>query len=463
MSRPADLEIVADHAREAIREWRSRVEAPGVAVALVSTDDDPLVLVDGLASVRDDIEVRPDHRFHFGSITKSFTSMAAFRLAEHHEFDLAARIDAYLPWFEIRSAFPPIRVEHLLTHQAGLPIGADLGDTTDLDIWLLRTLDAAWAPGKGYAYSNAGYNAVGAAMAAATHRPFGDLLRELILDPIGMTSTAPAIDAATRPAEAVGYRRRVEADLSLGAVGEAPWVCITSASGAGVGTAGDLGRYLRTLLARGTTPGGRELLGASSFATMVSPKARIDERRWYAFGLRTYELDGRSVIEHGGEMLGMRASLVGDLGAGVGAIALVNLVDSTPLVLTEHLLRCLRAARAGTPLPSFDGPAERWVLRRPDRNPEEVPDDLRPWFGRYASTSHWRRPLAIVPGEERAIVRVAGVSDEDLFPVGDGRFRVGSARGPEEIAFDAVVDGHALRLSMSGHPYLRETSFGVRP
>jgi CubicO group peptidase (beta-lactamase class C family) len=445
-----------------MNEWRIANDAPGISAALITGDAEPLVLVDGMASLRPRRAVSADHRFHFGSITKSFTALVSLRLAELGAIDLESPIDAYVPWFRPRTTSEPVRVRHLLTHQAGLPMGADLSGTTLFDVWLLRSARTAWEPGTGYSYSNAGYAAVGAALEAVSGKRYGDLVREVIFDPLGMDSSSPAIDHVSRPLEAMGHRRRVETDLSLGEVGVSPWVSMTSAEGGAVGTAGDLGRYVRMLILRGRTPEGSHLLRPASFRRMTSRQARIDRRRWYAFGLRTYLLDGRRVIEHGGEMLGMRASMVADLEAGVGAVALVNLVDTTPLALTEHMVRALRSALEEVRLPRFTAEPEQSPLRLPVSHIEETPRALRRYMGRFASTSPWRRPLAVVHGK-RPILRIAGEPDRELFPAGRHRFLVGSDAGPEVVDFDAIVDERALRLSLSGHPYLREERFDVSP
>lgn len=456
MSRSGTLERVADPVAAAVSSWRTTTETPGVAVALVTEDREPVVLVDGVADVARADPVRPDHRFQYGSITKSFTALAAFRLAERDALDLEAPIAEYLRWFRVRSQHGPILVRHLLTHTGGLVIGADLSGTTPFDVWLLRSTTAAWEPGARYSYSNAGYAAVGYALETATGRSFGDLVRELVLDPIGMRETSLSIDRATRPLEAVGYRRRVEADLTLGPIGVAPWVAGANAEGSAVGTAGDLGRYLRTLLRSGATPEGERLLRPKSFRRMVSRQARIEPGRWYAYGLRTFAIDGRPVIEHGGEMIGFRASMVGDVSAGVGAVVLANLVDTKPFHLSEFIVRSLRAARAGRPLPRYSDPPLTPPRRLPTSSPAELPRVLRGLLGRYSSTSPWRRPLDVAPGLSGLLLRVAGEDDAELVPVGRRRFRVGSALGPEEATFDAVVEGRALRLSLSGHPYLRD-------
>jgi CubicO group peptidase (beta-lactamase class C family) len=462
MTQQHALERVSRHVAQAMNDWRIATGAPGISAALITGDAEPLVLVDGMASLQPRRAVRDGHRFHFGSITKSFTALVSMKLAESGALDLEAPIDTYLPWFRPRSESEPVRVRHLLTHQAGLPIGADLSGTTPFDVWLLRSAPTAWEPGAGYSYSNAGYAAVGAALEAVSGKRYGDIVREVIFDPLGMDASSPAIDQASRPLEAIGHRRRVETDLSLGDVGVAPWVCVTSAEGGAVGTAGDLGRYVRMLILRGRTPEGSRLLKPASFRRMTSRQARIDRRRWYAFGLRTYLLDGRRVIEHGGEMLGMRASMVADLEAGVGAVALVNLVDTTPLALTEHMIRALRSAMDGMPSPGFHPPPVQQPLRLPVSPAEETPRALRRYMGRYASTSPWRRPLAMVHGD-RPILRIAGEPDAELFPAGSHGFWVGSEKGPEVVKFDAFVDERALRLSLSGHPYLREERFDVSP
>jgi CubicO group peptidase (beta-lactamase class C family) len=440
---------------EAMSAWRTATETPGLAVALVAADQEPRVLVDGLADLAGATPVRPDHRFHAGSITKSFTALVAFRLAEQGAFDLDLPIERYLPWFRVREPLGPILVRHLLTHQGGLVIGAELSETTPLDVWLLRETDAAWAPGEGYSYSNAGYAAVGFALEAATGRPFGDLVRDTILDPVGMRQASPSIDDATRPFEATGYRRRVEPDLRLGDIEVAPRLSGSNAQGSLVASAGDLARYLQMLLRRGVTTDGVRLLRPATFRRMTSRQARIDRRRWYAFGLRTYALDGRKVIEHGGETLGFRASMIGDVTAGVGVVVLANLVDTKPLHLAEFLVRAMRSDRADEDLPPYRDPAPDRPIRLPTVGTDELPRRLRGFAGRYVSTSPWRRPIDIVAGRDGLVLRIPGVDDAELLSAGRQRFRMGSELGPEQVTFDALVGGRALRLSFSAHPYVR--------
>ena len=60
--------------------------------------------------------------------------------------------------------------------------------TADRYAWL-ASYTLPWAPGSVAAYSNVGFDLLGAALAAATGQTYADLLRERITAPLGMADT----------------------------------------------------------------------------------------------------------------------------------------------------------------------------------------------------------------------------------------------------------------------------------
>src|SRR5262245_65120315 len=99
-----------------------------------------------------------------------------------------------------------VTIRHLLTHTSGLPDYEQLMEDAEKGkgpIWsperqirddeVLALLEAetqgVFAPGTSWAYSNSGYVVLGLVAGRAAGKPFGDVLRELIFAPLGMTRT----------------------------------------------------------------------------------------------------------------------------------------------------------------------------------------------------------------------------------------------------------------------------------
>lgn len=80
---------------------------------------------------------------------------------------------------------------------------------------------------------------------------------------------------------------------------------------------------------------------------------------------------------------------------------------------------------------------------------------LRRVTGRYDSHNPWRRSFDVVARGSALVVIEADGEEDPLKSIGGDRFRVGAERNPERLAFDAVVDGRALRALATGHPYYR--------
>ena len=105
----------------------------------------------------------PGHRFRWASLTKLATAWTVLIASERGLFDLD------------EPAGPPgATVRHLIAHASGLPFEGTA---------------AIAPPATRRIYSNPGFDALGELVAQRTGRPFGDVLREFVLTPLGMVGT----------------------------------------------------------------------------------------------------------------------------------------------------------------------------------------------------------------------------------------------------------------------------------
>ncbi|MCC6461773.1 MAG: beta-lactamase family protein [Saprospiraceae bacterium] len=146
--------------------------------------------------------------FDIGSITKSFTATAILKLMEAGKLkpeDPLSRFFADVP-----ADKKDITLHQLLTHSAGLPdaIGRDYAEIT-AEAFLTQTWaePLAFAPGKGYQYSNVGYSILGILLERLSGQRYGDFLREQVFQPAGMRTAGYQAPAAKDQTVAHGYRR----------------------------------------------------------------------------------------------------------------------------------------------------------------------------------------------------------------------------------------------------------------
>jgi CubicO group peptidase (beta-lactamase class C family) len=304
----------------------------------------------GFADLAAGTPVTPDTLFEIGSIGKSFTSLALLREHEAGNLDLQAPVARYLPWFEVRSAFPPITVHDLLSHTAGIIAGTDPTPGVEYQVWALRETEAATAPGTSFHYSNVGYKALGLVLERLTGQGYGDAIRSRVLTPLGMAASVPAITNALRPRLAVGYASLYDdrpAHPSHPLV-PATWLETESGDGSIASTPEEMAVYLRMLLNRGQGVQDR-LLSETGFTTMTQRVIAIeegDEPTCYGYGIYTLTVDGHAYIGHDGGMVGYSAAMFGDFDDGLGAVVLVN-GPGRPFAIALKMLTLWRAARRG--------------------------------------------------------------------------------------------------------------------
>jgi D-alanyl-D-alanine carboxypeptidase len=334
---------------------------PGLALALTDRVRLLHVATYGFADIAARTRVTPDTLFEIGSISKSFTCIALLQLREAGRLDLHQPVARYLPWFQVRSAYEPIALRHLMSHTAGITRGADFDPDSPYEVWALRETEAAHPPGAHFHYSNDAYKALGLILERMLGRQYGQVIQYGILDPLGMTATTPVFTHEMRKRLVVGYRPLYDdrpAHPSHPLV-EATWIEYGGGDGSITSTPADMAMYVRMLLNRGQGPRGR-ILSEESFALMTAPAVRVEEEGegvayGYGLGLRT---SGQMYIEHGGGMIGYLSALLGDMDDGLGAIVLQN-GPGEPSEIAQFALDTLRAELRGQQppaLPARDDP-----------------------------------------------------------------------------------------------------------
>jgi CubicO group peptidase (beta-lactamase class C family) len=414
---------------------------PGMAVAVTDRDRPLSFQSAGWADLGRRRPIDEETLFELGSIGKTFTARLLLPLAEEGVLDLEAPVTTYLPWFEVRSECDPIAVRHLLTHSAGIIRGADITADSRFDVWALRETETGFAPGERYYYSNVGFRVLGCVLEEVTGVPYPDLLRTRVLEPLGLSSSEPAITTEIRSRLAIGYDR-LHDDRPISPddpLFPAPWLETGTADGSLAATAGDLATF------------GRFLLKEGADSLMARPRIDSGDGWSYGYGLEVRTEGGRRLFRHGGSMPGFGSTVLGDFDAGLAVAALLNGPDEHDVTdaVASYALELHRGG--STPAPPGD--------------PEETPpgsltgDPREEWsafYGRFRSYNPWLPGFRIVQrGEELVLAYPWGGQEDPLTPLEDARFRVGEAWSPERLRFDAVVDGRALRANLSGADYYR--------
>lgn len=137
--------------------------------------------------------------FEIGSISKTMTALLLARFIEEGTLALTDPVAEHLPPDVVVPSFgdEPLLLSHLVTHTAGLPSIPPLMDVSDtLDPYAelteaqvldsLAEVELQVAPGTQWAYSNFGFMLLSYIVTRHAEEDFEPLLRETILDPLGM-------------------------------------------------------------------------------------------------------------------------------------------------------------------------------------------------------------------------------------------------------------------------------------
>ncbi len=331
------LAATAAHAQQlpgrdsTIRSWITERVDNGYATGIVAAYRDGRqahVLASGGAE-QSGKPLGADSNFEIGSITKVFTNILLADMVLKGEVALDDPVAKYLPaglTMPSRSG-KVITLLDLATASSGLPSlptnlkpADEHNPYADYSVAQLYAFLSSYTlprdPGTRYEYSNTGMGLLGHVLALRAGKPYFTLLRERVLEPLGMRDTWITIPAERIARFAVPHTADLDVDNA--------WDLPTFAgAGALRSTSNDMLKFADAVTHRDRGP----LARAITFSIEPRRPTTIPNMR-IALGWHVREKDGKSIVWHNGGTGGFRTFFGFDPATGVHSMVWSNTAAS---------------------------------------------------------------------------------------------------------------------------------------
>jgi D-alanyl-D-alanine carboxypeptidase len=234
---------------------------PGQAVLVMHNSEILYRNAIGTTALEDGKLVTPKTVFPVYSVSKLFTITLLMQLQEQGKLDISAPASRYVE--NLPLSWRNIRIEQFLSHASGIPEYFDSNDfsrpfpaSLDAVFAKLHKAPLAYAPGERTSYTNTNNLVIAAVLEAITHKPYRELLRERIIEPLNLQETWLNVADVPEARLVKSYRAgggQVVPDLSIA------WPDYSIAHGGAYMTLDDLGKFM-SALAHGRIVSKAELL-----------------------------------------------------------------------------------------------------------------------------------------------------------------------------------------------------------
>ncbi len=384
------------------------------------------LFVRGPAQVGNDEAVDGDTIYEIGAVSKVFTGLLLTEAARRGELSLNDPVTKYLPPGTVLPQHGrAMTLLDLATHTSGLPKmpanvavtdfnNPDAEMTADQLLKSVAAYELTRDVGSAYEYSDAGYELLGMAIAAAGHTDYDTLLKSRILAPLRMTNTHLAQSLEEKSLLSVGY------DAHLAAVPHALLPLVPGATGMR-STANDLLTFVAANIG----------LNASPLAPGMADMLKTRRQTQYlelntAIGWHIATLHGVEMVWENGQTDGYRAFIGFVPKTRVGVVVLSNAANTIDDI-GVHIL-------------DKDSP-----LRHLHREVEAKPAEFDNYLGRYAVNETFA--LNVTRDGNHLYIQGTGQPRAELFAEGDGQFFLRVVDG--EVTFQTDTNGRARSLSLT--------------
>jgi len=220
---------------------------PGVSVLIDKGGVSIYSAAFGETDMENGLAASVDSAYPIGSITKSFTALAALQLVASGQLDLKAPVNQYLDNFT--GSAKEVLVWQLLNHTSGIPNYTSIPVVRDQlkrqkisrvkMVEFFADLPLQFEPGTRFSYTNSGFYLLGLIIEKVSGQDYYQYLQEHVWNPLEMTRTYSGDDEQLILGRARGYEYGKD-----GFRNASPWYYLVPFSaGSIVSTVSDLARY----------------------------------------------------------------------------------------------------------------------------------------------------------------------------------------------------------------------------
>ena len=341
------------------------VSGPGYSVIVTKGGETIYHDAIGLADVENNIDLKNNHVFRIGSITKQFTAIAILQLMEQGKLKLDDDISMYIADYPTDGR--KICIKHLLNHTSGIKNYMSL-KTNDQEqrkqdvhpmeiIELFKNEPVDFDPGDQFRYNNSGYILLGYIIETLTGRSYEDYIEEEFFEYLEMNDSYYGRASEIISNRANGY----EPDFT-GEIMNAPYLSMTQpyAAGSLIMTTADLSKWNEAVF--NCVLVSEESLNLALTPTVLNNRKEVQ----YGLGWRFNRLKGSIAYNHGGGISGFASHAAYFPEEDVYVAVLSNCSSSEP----SYLMRLLAAEALG-------------ISIRPDLNVQVDQDVLNSYAGSY--------------------------------------------------------------------------------
>jgi CubicO group peptidase (beta-lactamase class C family) len=303
---------------------------PGVGIAVINNGALEWARGYGVAAARETRPVTTDTLFQAASISKPLTAMAALALVQDGRLNLDEDVNLRLKSWRVPDNTFTVRqrvtLRALLAHNAGFNV-EDVGSYAAGEPLptLVQALDGIppahsspirveAEPGKEFRYSGGGYSVVQQLLIDVTGKPFPDLMQDLVLVRLGMTSSTFRQPLPVERDAAAATGHDVNGEPLPGR-----WHIFPQAAAAGLWTTpSDLARFAIEIQ-RSFKGESNAVLSMEMTKEMMTPRLA-----GYGFGWWVGGTGRRARFSHPGKNEGFLCMLFAYLDTGQGAVVMTN-------------------------------------------------------------------------------------------------------------------------------------------
>jgi CubicO group peptidase (beta-lactamase class C family) len=326
-----------ENASASLAERMAFYAVPGVSIAVINASQLEWAHGYGVREAGKPEPVTTESLFQAGSVSKPVAAVTALRLVCSGQLDLDADVNQSLRSWKIpaNGAWQPcVTMRHLLSHSGGLTVHGFPGYRRDGAIPSLRQvlrgehpantppIRVDTVPGTQFRYSGGGTTVLQQLLVDATGKPFPQLARELVFEPLGMRDST-----YEQPLPASRWDQAVAGHRTGGGVVEGKWHVYPEMAAAGLWTTPtDLARLVVDIqAARAGKP--HTILSRDIVHEMLTPRIG---GRGLGFALAGSGASARFL--HKGDDQGFTCGLVAYRDRGLGAVVMTNSDEGGPLL-----------------------------------------------------------------------------------------------------------------------------------